>query len=966
MNSFLPLTKELESRAYLFAIFLLLIALPIMQAAPLNAGTVPEDWYEPVVDSTYTLLVRQYTSEERYISPLIEHLPDHPSIPSPREFLGYIVGAPNKLTYYKDIKAYMEQLDAASPRVRLFPMGYSNEGREMIVLIVSSESTLDELPRYVELTARLSDPRITSGEVAQNIIRRAKPFYYLTGGLHSTETGSPEMLAELAYRLAVGDSPLIRRIRDNVITMITPVLEVDGRERMVDWYYQVTIDHEDWEDMPPKSPPYWGKYIFHDSNRDGIQLSQPLSKNLARIFFQYHPQVMHDLHESIPLLYVSSGTGPYNEALDPIVTSEWQLLSNYEVAELTKFGLPGVWTWGFYTGWYPGYLMWFANNHNSIGRFYETFGNAGASTFERKLEQSFAKKKVTAKQWYRPIPPDKKIKWTFRNNINYMETGVLVALDFAAQNGSSLLFNYWKKGQNAIQEGRTEPPHAWIIIRDNQNKFELAYLVNNLLLQGIEVHALDAAAAIGDQNYPAGSFVVRMDQPYGTFARSLFEHQSFPKDASYRPYDDVAWTLPLLYGIEAFEIRDPSIFNVVMSPLKDPVHLPGEYEPMQSNCYIVPVSASQKYLEARFLLQEFEVFAADTGFSVDKKFYPMGSWIIPAEAEQEKLDSILVLIADSLSIDIYSSRSVPDVPKHPLDIPRIALFHSWTYTQDSGWVRYTLDTAGIPYALIDKDDLRMGELRELYDVILFPNLGWFFKPKHLIHGIDSKWGPLPYAKTDRFPNLGRIDHSLDITGGMGFEGLSNLERFIDDGGTLITFAAGSLIPAELGLVRHIDHISPDDFFNPGSVIRAMVTDSSNPIICGYDSLTMVFRGTGPLFTVSKKYRHFTVLQYGTKIPDEDDSDDADAAIEYSDSEKHKASPMQEKHSSICISGLIKGEKHLNGRPAILDVPKGRGRVIMFTFNPLHRFMTHANFGLAYNAILHWNDRGSGKESSRGN
>ncbi|MFH1755051.1 MAG: peptidase, partial [Candidatus Latescibacterota bacterium] len=724
----------------------------------------------------------------------------------------------------------------------------------------------------------------------------------------------------------------------------------------VDWYYQVTLDHGNWEDMPPKSPPYWGKYTFHDNNRDGIQLSQPLSKNLARIFFRYHPQVMHDLHESVPLLYISSGTGPYNEALDPIVTSEWQLLSNYEVMELTKFGMPGVWTWGFYTGWYPGYLMWFANNHNSIGRFYETFGNAGASTFERKLEQSFAKKKVTDKEWYRPLPPNKKVKWTFRNNINYMETGVLIALDYAAQNGKSLLFNFWQKGQNAIDRGQTEAPYSWIIPKDNQNKFELAYLINNLLRQGIEVHTADEPVTVDEDIYPAGCYLVRMDQPYGDLARSLLEYQRFPKDAEYRPYDDVAWTLPLLYGVVARPINDLAILDAPMSLVEVPVHLPGAYPQKRGACYIVPVSSSQTLLQARHLLHEFDVFAADTSFSVGNKQYAMGSWIIPAEESGDDLYNLIARAADSLSIDIHACRSVPDVPLHLLDIPRIAVFHTWMYTQDSGWVRYTFDNAGIPYDLINKDDLRQGDLHGRYDVILIPNLGGFFKPKHLVHGIDSKWGPLPYMETDRFPNLGRIDRTHDITGGMGFTGLANLESFLDDGGTLITFAGGSLIPVELGLVRHIDHESPEDFFNPGSVVRAMVTDPSSPIICGYDSLTAVFRGSGPLFTVSKNYRHFTVLQYGTKIYDDDEAEENDSPDD-GYGEHAALAAKGNKTDSICLSGLIKGEKHLDGQPAILDVPKGGGRVIIFTFNPLHRFMTHANFALAYNAILHWNDRG---------
>ncbi|NIM20608.1 MAG: hypothetical protein GTO51_10330 [Candidatus Latescibacteria bacterium] len=922
----------------------------------LEAGTVPPDYVEPRVDTLYSTLVRQYTSDARYLSPLVAQLPDHPTVPSPREFLGYIVGAPKKLTYYRDIKAYMEALDNSSPRVTTTSIGRSNEGREMIVVFVADERTLNDLDRYAAYTAQLADPRATNELEAQDIIQLAKPFYYVTGGLHSTETGSPDMLMELAYRLATGESPLIKRIRENVITMITPVLETDGRERVVDWYYKYTVDHTDWEDMPPKGPPYWGKYIFHDNNRDGIQLSQPLSRNLVRTFFKYHPQVMHDLHESLPLLYVSSGTGPYNEALDPIVTSEWQWISIYEVTELTKFGMPGVWTWGFYTGWYPGYLLWFANNHNSIGRFYETFGNAGASTFERKLEQSFAERKVTRREWYRPLPPEKKIKWAFRNNTNYMETGILIALNFAAQNAKTLLFNFWKKGNNAVERGLNEAPYAWIIPRENQNKFELSYFINNFLMQRIEVQALEASVTIEGERFPKGSFVVRMDQPYRDFAKSLFEIQRFPEDAQYRPYDDVAWTLPILYGVEARRIDTKQILDAPMSPVEEAIRIPGTRPGKKSACYLIPASRSQKFLEARLLLRGFDVFAAETSFSVDKRFFPRGSWIITAEAREDDLHEAVGRVADSLSLDVYSSRRVPDVPMHSLDIPRIAVFHTWTYTQDSGWVRYTLDRAGIPYTLIDKDDLREGNLRALYEVILIPNLGGFFKPKRLVHGVDTKWSPLPYESSAKFGNIGEIDQTPDMTGGMGFVGLVNLEKFIHSGGTLVTLGYGSLIPVEMGLVRHVDRVSPKDFMNPGSLIRVRVTNPKSHIVCGYDTVTTVFRGSSPLLTVSKKYKHLTALQYGTKIQkeDEDTSEEEDMGGADEGEEENREKKVKPEEP-LCVSGIVKGEKHLDGQPAILDIPTGNGRVILFSFNPLHRYMTHANFAFVYNAILHWND-----------
>ncbi len=218
--------------------------------------------------------------------------------------------------------------------------------------------------------------------------------YWATGGMHSGETGSVEMLMELAYRIAVDESPFVKTIRENAITLITPILEVDGRDKQVDISMAKRKD--------PKANVssrlvYWGKYVSHDDNRDNLGLALKLSQYIMKVFLDYHPTVMHDLHESVSHLYISTGTGPYNAWLDPIVIDEWNLLAYREVDELTKLGVPGVWTQGFYDGWAPNYAFYAANGHNSIGRFYETQGAGDAST--RVIGAS------PDRAWFRPNPP---------------------------------------------------------------------------------------------------------------------------------------------------------------------------------------------------------------------------------------------------------------------------------------------------------------------------------------------------------------------------------------------------------------------------------------------------------------------------------------------------------------------------------------------------------------------------------
>src|SRR5690606_38709411 len=218
----------------------------------------------------------------------------------------------------------------------------------------------------------------TPPEVAQQIIQTAKPIYYATGAIHAPETGSPEMLMELVYRLAVGESEHIRTIRDNIIFMATPVVEVDGRAKVVDIHM---ARHKDPNANLPNGPLYWGKYVAHDNNRDGMALSLKLTQNVLNAYLEYVPTVMHDLHESATYLYTSTGRGPYNAWVDPVLINEWARLAYKEVKDLTAMGVPGIYTYDFYDGWAPNYMFWIANMRNSIGRFYETQASRNASNY---------------------------------------------------------------------------------------------------------------------------------------------------------------------------------------------------------------------------------------------------------------------------------------------------------------------------------------------------------------------------------------------------------------------------------------------------------------------------------------------------------------------------------------------------------------------------------------------------------
>jgi len=191
------------------------------------------------VDQDYTKKIAEYTTEKFFNSPLTDYLPASSNIPTPKAVLGDVAGAPNKLPYAEDVYKYMRMLEKASPRVKVFSIGTTEEGREQIAVAIASESLLAKMEENRARLTKLADPRlINMNDVeADRLVEQSFPIYYITGTIHSPETGAPTGLdGELAYRLVVDDSPYINSIRDNMVTLITPVVEVDGRDRMVDVY----------------------------------------------------------------------------------------------------------------------------------------------------------------------------------------------------------------------------------------------------------------------------------------------------------------------------------------------------------------------------------------------------------------------------------------------------------------------------------------------------------------------------------------------------------------------------------------------------------------------------------------------------------------------------------------------------------------------------------------------------------
>ena len=886
------------------------------------------------------------TTDPHFVSPWVSYVPQSNTVPSPEKFLGRIMGAPGELLGTEKTYAYARALAAASPRVRVFTIGHSEEGREIVVLAIADEAGIRDLDRLKTATAALADPRRTDAAAAEKLIADSRPIYYFNAALHSDETGSTEAMVELAYRLAVSEQPMIKRIRERVIVLINPISNPDGRDKMVDWFYRYLKGKTDRNTLPRQSPPYWSKYAFVDINRDTHQQTHETTKAVHRMFHEWHPTVVHDLHEGVPLMMTWNGTGPYNPNVDPITYSEFLALSFHEVQAMTAMGMPGVSTWNFGEAFAHLYLDSVAMNHNSIGRGYETFGNGSAETEKRSVSSSAA-----SMEWYRPMPAPREVTWSARDNLNYQETGALAALDMTAGESKEILHNFYKKGWDSWQKGLTQPPYAFLIPEDQGDPARVAAMIGRLMGQHIEVSRAQNAIQLKEGNFPAGTYVVRLDQPYRNYAVDLLTPQHYPKDGE-PPYDDVSWELPANFHLQAIATGDAGIRNATLTELTEVPH-PKGHVAGNGSVYLLKDTGQESFLAARYRLANFEIEIAERDFDAGGTKFPVGSWIL---TNQSGLHDAIASTAAELGLDFTQVAGIPDVPRHKAKAPRIGVWVPWADTDSIGWIRYSLDQRKVPYTYLRDEDIRAGNLSARIDVLLYGHVD--LELAEQIEGLPKAWSPMPFKKTPQTPSFGTPAESDDITGGIGYGGLGQIQRFIDDGGLMVTLGSGSMLALEGGLVRFVRRSSggvPRSTAGgggassaasqqaatrtPGAHVRVTFDRPDHPIAYGYPVHTYVFRQNFPLYNTPRRWLR---MAYCTTCLDGPE-DRSGMVMEWGDND---GKPFVE-------SGQAWGEENLIGRPAILDMPVGKGHVVSFNFNPMHRDMNRGDQRMLWNALLNW-------------
>jgi hypothetical protein len=489
--------------------------------------------------------------------------------------------------------------------------------------------------------------------------------------------------------------------------------------------------------------------------------------------------------------------------------------------------------------------------------------------------------------------------------------------------------NFYKKSLNGVETGNSKAPYAFVIPAGQRDQAALDRVANLLRRQAIEVHRASAEIKVKEGTFPAGSYVVRLNQPYGRLAKTLLEKQNYP-DASLQTYDDSAWSMGMANNIDVKTIDDRGIFDAPATLLTADVTTPGSVSGA-GDVTVVRHNGALNLITLRYRLKDVPVRAARASFKVGDAEYPAGSFVISGNGERVRKE------VEALGLAAARVNAAPQVEMVDVDLPRLAMFTTWSNTEKVGWVRLAFDRWEIPYDLIHKDHVKPGNLRSKYDVILIPHQG--NNGKSIVYEQPKLSKPLPYRKNDKFKTFGMYAETDDVRGGMGLEGAAAFADFVEDGGVLMTFGVASFFPAEFGITRSVDAQNPaSGWYAPGPYVQTEVLQSSHPLLYGYGgqkNIPMRWAG-GPLMQVGGQGGPFgPAAPVGPETPT--------VLVRFQGGD------------AGVLSGLLRGADQLRNRPAVVDSPVGKGRVILFANNPVYRWQTFGEHGMVFNAILFHND-----------
>jgi hypothetical protein len=869
----------------------------------------------------------------------------------PREVLGFEPAEDRKLADWTQIISYFKKLDASSARVELRELGQTTLKRPFVVAFISSEENLGNLAKIQENQRKLADPRmIADAAERQRLIAETPAVVAITCSIHSTEVVAAQMSMELAYRLASDNSKATRQILDNVVLLLVPSVNPDGIDIVNHWYHKTLGTR--YEGTSP--PELYHHFTGHDNNRDWFMLTQVETRLLSKLFWQeWFPEIVYDVHQQGATgsrMCVPPFFDPHNPNIDPLIVRQTGTIGMRMATKLQAAGFKGIVTNSTYDMWWHGGLRSAPYYHNAVGILTEAASVRLATPIEVRREQlrsptrGLANPLVTATNF--PDAWEGGI-WRMRDIADMELVTTRTVLEEAALHKEELLNNFVNVAARAIEAGKSEAPYAYIVPAEQHDKSTAIRMIDILVQQGVEVHRARSDFEIDGKKYGAGSYVVLLAQPYRANVKCLFEPQKYPDRRVYpggpaeAPYDVAGWTLPMQMGVnyaEAGRRFDAELEKCTENSV-------GEMFPETALEILKTVQESNVYLSANlsgaYLMineafknkgDKANVWRLKKELTVNGKILPAGSFV----SDNQSL-GIQTFVNRDVAKDKKqakrkarsSKRQKPGENKlnlaslaEPLRLPRLALYKSATGSMDEGWTRWVLEEFKFDYKSAFDADLRAGNLKERFDVIMLPDLS----ASQIIQG--NRAGSYPE----------------EFTGGIGETGAANLKAFVEAGGVLICFDSASefaMTRFELPVKNALTGLGSDQFYAPGSIFRALI-DTSSPIAYGMAQEADLY------FTASRRGGQEEATGDAGQRPRTPQV--RALAFEVTDTVRARSVARYVEGNPL-RSGWLLGPQFVAGKSALVDVSLGKGRVVLFGFRPQHRGQTWGTFKLIFNSIL---------------
>lgn len=863
---------------------------------------------------------------------------------SPAQYFGFAPGTDGELARYPKVVEYLQHLAATTSRVKFEELGKSTMGQPFALAMISAPENLARLDRLVAINRRLADPRGLPEAEAEALAAEGRPFYLIYATIHATEVGNGQAIPVIAHRLATEDSPAIREILDNSVVLMVPSQNPDGQVMVIDHWYKTKGTS-----FARQYPDLYHKYTGHDNNRDWFMFTQVETRLMVeKVQNRFKPQITHDMHQQGQAgsrIFVPPFDDPYDPNIHPILAQAQAAVGMAMASALTAAGKEGVEQNQRYDLWAPArqYMVY----HGQPRILTEI---ASASLADPYVNPAGRDKPLGPQEsrWYFQRPYSKG-EWRLGQIVDYSVTIALAGMAHVAKYHTEWMENFHRVHRDWVT--REAKPYAFVVPAGQRDPMATYELLDILRTGDVELHRATAPFTAGGTQYPAGSVVVRLAQPYGAFAKTMLERQVypdlrlFPGGPPKPPYDVTGHTLGLLMGVTVDQIEAP--FEAALDRI---ANLTPEQSPLPSRPkwgYLVPPESNAGFkLLARLQADKVPVFRAASGFSAAGLSFAPGTWLVPPTPAAAQA---IAAVAGQTGLRAFGTDVAPVVDAWRVKPgTRIGLWRA-ANNMPGGWMMWLLEQYGIAHRIVSAADV--GNLAGLYDTIVLPSVS----REAIVRGLDPQ----------------RHDKEWAWAYGVGEQGWKQLGDWVRTGGTLV--AIGSSVetvrelldlPIEKALpessrrrrpagqsdtppsqvpATEIERVLRQAFSSPANLLntlRERVAEPASLFYCPGSLLNNEFDTTHPVaygmpeawpifFESDQAYR----LRPGFGV-------DAEIVARYP------------KQGQILESGWLLGEDYLRDQANIVAFRVGKGYVVAAASQIDFRTQPRATFKILFNAMFH--------------